>query len=618
MGSPPLNRMRASVVLLILALLLLSALALATAWRVQAAPDAQAPTTPPSARNGHAIYQENCAPCHGPQGGGDGPTASQIANGVPALADPAIARAATPAEWFEITKEGRMANFMPPWKNRLTDEQIWDVVAFAFTLHTNQAELSRGEQVWGEQCAACHGPVGAGDGPQAPAVMPSLNDPALVANTSLDGWFEVTSAGQDAMPGFADELSEEDRWAAVEYARTFSFLPMTAPRLASGEGRITGSVTNGTPGGGPVDGLTVTLRPYLNFEEQQPITVTVGADGQFVFDGLPTAQEYVYLATTSYGGIDFGSQPVRFDSGTVIDLPLPVYEKGDTAGNIAVSLAQWFVDYQDGALLVGELYRVNHDGDRVYTGGETVAPGKKAVLTFELPDNATDLVLDGGELGDRFVLVDGTLVDTQPMAPGGRQILMRYLLPYSGTRAQIKHAVPYPVAQFSVLVNDQGADVTVDGFTQTGTQSAADREFLTYTAANLPANQPVQVQLRNLARGVAATASSSNAVLAYRPGLLFGLAGLVGVAVVGLAVLALVLGRRSAQGAPAPAAAVNLAAERQRLLQAIADLDDEYQAGGLEDEAYQSQRAALKRSLLHITRQLEEQPVARAAGQATP
>lgn len=616
MGSPLPNRMRASVAWLVLALLLLSAVALASAWRVQAAPAAQAPSNPPSARNGHAIYQENCAPCHGPQGGGDGPVASQIANGVPALADPAIARRATPAEWFEITKEGRMANFMPPWKSRLTDEQIWDVVAFAFTLHTNQAELSRGEQVWGEQCAACHGQLGAGDGPQAPAAMPSLNDPALVANSSLDGWFQVTSAGKDAMPGFADVLSEEERWSAVEYARTFSFLPMTAPKLASGEGRISGVVTNGTPGGGPVDGLTVTLRPYLNFEEQQPITVTVGADGQFVFDGLPTAQEYVYLATTSYRGIDFGSQPARFESGASIDLPLPVYETGDAPGNIAVSLAQWFVDYEDGALLVGELYRVNHESDRVYTGGEEVAPGKKAVLTFELPAGATNLALDGGNLGDRFILADGAVVDTQPLAPGGRQILLRYLLPYSGTRAEIEHAVPYPVAQFQVLVNDQGADVTVDGFTQTGTQVAADREFATYDAANLPANEPVRVEFRHLARG--APAGSSNAVLAYHPGLLFGLAALVGAAVLGLAVLALALGRRSAEGAAAPDVTANLVAKRQQLLQAIADLDDEHQAGSLDDETYQSQRTALKRSLLHVTRQLDEHSVAGATAQATP
>ncbi len=62
---------------------------------------------------------------------GDGPTAAELPQGATALADPAIARLATPADWFEVVKEGRMALYMPPWKNRLSDEQIREVVAYS-------------------------------------------------------------------------------------------------------------------------------------------------------------------------------------------------------------------------------------------------------------------------------------------------------------------------------------------------------------------------------------------------------------------------------------------------------------------------------------------------------
>lgn len=598
--------------LTLLALLLLALGGLTMVWPghpsvAQTPPPIQDPQQVPSARNGHGIYQENCAPCHGPTGGGDGPTAASLAAGVPALADPAIARLATPAEWFEITKEGRMSAMMPPWKNRLTDAEIWDVVAFAFTLHTGQAELSRGQEVWGEQCAACHGDLGLGDGPQAAAnawEMASMADLAYVASTSLDSWYETTANGRDAMPGFASSLPEQDIWASVEYARTFSYEPMVSISLPKGTGAIAGAVSNGSPQGGPVTGLTVTLRPFQSMEQLPPREATVGEDGAFTFGELPTGPEYVYLVTTSYNGVEFASDPVQFADGSeAAEAPVQVYEPSTTPGDIKVALAQWFIDYEEGALLVGELYRVNHVGDRVYVGSEEVAPGKAAVLRFDLPDRATSLALDGGEVGGRFIRVAGGIVDTEPLPPGGKQILMRYLLPYSGTRTELEHSIPYPVDRFSVLVRE-GPRVSVRGLEQAGTEDAGDRVFVNYEASDFAAGNPVQIRFSDLARASAAAPAASTPVLAYHPALLYGIAALAAVAFLGVLVLA--LGRSARPPASAvTTSSVDLAAERQHLLRAVANLDDRYTAGEVDYAAYERERQALKRSLLLTTRELE-------------
>jgi cbb3-type cytochrome c oxidase subunit III len=576
---------------------------------------AQDPAQIPSARNGHGIYQENCAPCHGSQGGGDGPTAASIATGVPALADPEVARPATPAQWFEITKEGRMSAMMPPWKNRLSDAEIRDVVAFAYTLHTSQAELSRGQQVWGEQCAACHGEQGLGDGPQAAAngwELANMADPAYVADTSPASWYETTASGRDTMPGFASSLPQEDIWAAVEYARTFSYEPMIPISLPQGTGVIAGAVSNGSPQGGPVAGLTVTLRPFQSMEQLAAREATVSDDGAFSFAELPTGPEFVYLVTTSYGGVEFASDPVQFvDGAAAAEAPVQVYEPSTTPGDIKIALAQWFVDYEEGALLVGELYRVNHEGDRVYVGSEEVAPGKAAVLKFDLPEGATSLALDGGEVGDRFIRVDGGIVDTEPLPPGGKQILMRYLLPYSGTRTELEHSIPYPVDRFSVLVRE-GPQVTVRGLEQAGTEDAGDRVFVNYEARDFEAGSPVQIRFSDLARASASAPTASTPVLAYHPALLFGIAGLAAVAFLGVLVAA--VGRGARPDAPAPAAAGgDPVAERQHLLQAVADLDDRYAAGEVDRATYERERQALKRALLVTTPDLDAAAVAGSA-----
>ena len=342
---------------------------LAVGWVVQsgrsssalASPALQGPSQPPSARNGQAIYQESCAPCHGVSGGGDGATASQLPNGAAVLADPMLARRATPDGWFDVVKNGRMDRFMPPWKNRLSDEQIWDAVAYALTLSTSEGEIARGQAIWGENCAACHGDSGAGDGPEAIAnnwQITDLSDPALSAGQSLDAWHDVTVAGRGDMPAFQDKLPEADIWAALDYARTFSFQPLAAPTVPAGKGRLLGKVTNGTPGGGSVSGLTVTLNTFEEFNPLATKETQVAADGSFEFTDLPTDPKYVYLVNTEYAGMGFGSDISGFAEGqTELQLPVSVYETSDQPGDIRANLAQWFLQPHQGGVLVGELYR---------------------------------------------------------------------------------------------------------------------------------------------------------------------------------------------------------------------------------------------------------------------
>ena len=517
----------------------------------------------------------------------------------------------TPAQWFEITKQGRMMQFMPPWQNRLSDEQIWNVVAYSLFLHTSQAELAQGEAIWGQQCAACHGPDGAGGGPQAAAdglAMANLADPAATASSSLADWYMVANMGRNAMPAFGDALSEAELWAAVAYARGFSFQPAVAAAVPAGTGRLAGQLINGTTGQ-PVQ-ATVTLNTFDTFDALQVREVETGPDGAFQFEQLPTEAQYVYLLTTVYGDSTFGSEIVSFPAGQAeLAVPLTVYETSATPGEIRVAQAQWFVDTHQGALLVGELYRISHDSDRVYTGSEEVAPGRNAVLRFSLPAEATSLVVDGGEIGGRFIRTAEGVVDTQPLLPGGAQILMRYLLPYSGSSAELAHAINYPVDQLDVLVAD-GPRVTTALQSQ-GQKTVADQLWNSFQGSNLPAGQSVSLRLAGLDRvqtPVIAPPGGSNAVLAFNPGLLFGLAAAALVAVLGVFGF-YILRKPAPQPAQeqrpavlpaAPVANQDPAAERQRLLAAIAELDDLYAAGELDGASYQAARAAQKRSLLLV------------------
>jgi len=86
--------------------------------------------------------------------------------------------------------------------------------------------LERGEQIYQQNCATCHGDGGMGDGPAGAALDPS---PSPVAHTSMmmgdDYLFWRISEGglidpfNSAMPAWKDALKEQARWDTINYLR---------------------------------------------------------------------------------------------------------------------------------------------------------------------------------------------------------------------------------------------------------------------------------------------------------------------------------------------------------------------------------------------------------------
>jgi mono/diheme cytochrome c family protein len=190
---------------------------------------------------GAALYNgaQGCQNCHGAGGKGDGPTAASLTCKVPDLTNPTTARPFTLSAWFTITTIGNgqtQGCLMPSWKARLTEQQRWDVSAFMYSLHYKPAQLTEGKTLWAENCAACHGEKGAGDGPRAKdsaRPIPNLADSRYIITKSDEALFKVVTNGLGAnMPAFPN-LTESQRWAVVAHSRSLSWAETVNPAAAN-------------------------------------------------------------------------------------------------------------------------------------------------------------------------------------------------------------------------------------------------------------------------------------------------------------------------------------------------------------------------------------------------
>jgi len=167
------------------------------------------------AYRGKTLFSQRCAQCHGEQGKGDGPLAEQLTNKPPDFTAPSYAAEMSPQDIFDIISNGRMDKMMPPWKNELSEEEIWDAAAYVWSLHLTADEIDQAGQLYEQKCSQCHGSSGAGVKEDVPDL--ASNNWLQATNAQL-----VAAITNDKHPDVG-VLSEPEQQLAAIAARRFSF-----------------------------------------------------------------------------------------------------------------------------------------------------------------------------------------------------------------------------------------------------------------------------------------------------------------------------------------------------------------------------------------------------------
>jgi len=183
---------------------------------------------------GKALYERNCAVCHGVDGRADTPVGRLLKPRPRDFADPAEMAPLNFDRIYQSIKDGRPGTAMAAWKDELTETEIGDVIDYiqelpsaakAAPMSAEALSVEVGRRTFERECATCHGKQGRADTAVAKVLDPppsQFADPVAMARLDDARAYLAIYRGRPgtAMGGWGEMLAPAEIIDVMRYLRT--------------------------------------------------------------------------------------------------------------------------------------------------------------------------------------------------------------------------------------------------------------------------------------------------------------------------------------------------------------------------------------------------------------
>lgn len=360
-------------------------------------------------------------------------------------------------------------------------------------------------------------------------------------------------------------------------------LPASVSAAETGEGIIEGQVINGTENGASVENQEIILTPYLDDISVETKSTFTDPEGSFRFSELPTEAGYSYDVALYYQEAEYHSERLVFaDDSYVKSIVLDVYDATENPEVIQIEMAHIIIYVEPDILHVEEYFIFFNESDQTYIG--TPSSNDESVretLKFSLPAGASELQISHGLMDCCITSTENGLVDSMAVLPGPREIVYSYHINLDSKKYVFSEGVNYPIKNLTFLIQGDNIDISSEQLLASEPLSVEGTAFNHLSGNNIAQDEVISVQLSNLP----VTGNSANMIW---------LAFILAILIIGfLFVFAL---RRRKLGVVGPPG--HEEQSYQEALAGLAQLDDDFENGKIDEEVYRRLRAEKKSQLM--------------------
>jgi hypothetical protein len=461
----------------------------------------------------------------------------------------------------------------------------------------------------------------------------------MVGKSANDFFQSISDGLPPEMPSFAEQFSETDRWALTDYIRSLSFSKSYATLLEEQAelvietttsaddsvtdskpptqevaevttvegiqpiGSITGSVINSSGGEIPI-GAEVTLYAFDNMQTVLTDTTTLKEDGSYSFQAVEMPVDRIFVTVIDIGDATYGSEVFSIeDDIDSINLPIEIYETTTDSSVLSIDRLHYFFEFIDAnTLSVVELYVMSNTSSQTLVANEE----GKATVEFEIPPEATNLVIQDEMSGGRYVRTENGFGDMVAIRPGLGiyQVMFSYELPFD-RKLDFFRPVDFTTDALVILVPEDAIKVSSSQIQDAGTRSVQGMQYQMYNGTRFNPGDEMQLTIyRDQIGSFFSLVNISNASLIVGGSalgliLIFSTLGLV------LVIAGIILFKRKQtlkEQKPEYEDSSSLSNQAlkddpETIMDAILVLDDLFEDGELPEEAYLKRRTELKTQL---------------------
>ncbi len=378
---------------------------------------------------------------------------------------------------------------------------------------------------------------------------------------------------------------------------------------AGGPGIVDGQVVNGTEGAAQVGaGIPVNLYVLEGELAEEILSTVTDSDGRFRFEGLDTSAELTYWVEAVYADVAYSSADLlQYAEGqTELEATVTVYETTADDSGVQLDLVHIFAESFGQVLRISETHLFGSSDDRTYIG-EQDAEGRRLTVFVPVAGDVVGFALGEGLDEDRFLTVDGGLVDSEPVRPGSlmSEVRFSYHLMVTGKPIMLERYFAYPVADLTVLVAQPGLLLSSPQLQSMGSQSIQGAQYEILQGQVPNPEQPVVLELTavEVVEGTTGAGAMGDQTTSGAPaGSAQRVLLWIGVFTATLVVFAAAFLAVRFQGQPAGRRTVSdpgqaFDPKARRLIAVLADLEDAYEAGEVDEADYVRQRMDIFREL---------------------